>query len=544
MSVISRVAIKLLAVFSLLLVAACGGSSSDGAQPTSAPKPDYYSQDVSWTQCAESWLIDSEYQSLHMGRSQFECATVKVPASYDGESTLSDLSVGMIRIPASEESKGALFINPGGPGESGVEAAQWSNFPDELVAEYDIIGWDPRGVGVSSPIRCSDELDLASYYELPTVIDSAQELAQEEAFFDEYYADCKSSNPAWWAMTTANTVRDLDILRELVTPGDDLNFLGWSYGTTLAMEYIRLFPDNAGRLVLDSTTAPDLDEYEDDLTTASAIYESELRLFEKCAADSDCPGDSVEEVQDIIFAARDAAEAGQMYGSFGTVDGAGDFEEYTIGSASLIHHGIFALTYWPFEEAYPEFKAGMQELESGYMTIFEWYGLSLDGYDLSEGTRNNSYEILSIVNCLDKDTRDLHSESEYLAQQDKLAAANPFDEMYFDAPNGYEAPFEQGKGCDWTEFALADDSIPDPPSEIPAPVNESGKSFLVVSALGDTVTPYEYAQKTASDLNSVLLTYSGTGHALGFSGTSSCIDETITEYLLSGTLPDEGTVCD
>jgi pimeloyl-ACP methyl ester carboxylesterase len=310
------------------------------------------------------------------------------------------------------------------------------------------------------------------------------------------------------------------------------------------MEYIRAFPAKAGRLVLDSTTAPDLDEYADDLTTAAAIYESELRLFEECAKDEECPGESVSEVQDIILAARDAAEAGQLYGYYGTEYGAGDLEEFTLGSAYLIHHGIFQLTYWPFEEAYPEFKAGIQELESGYMTIFEWYGLSLDGYDLSAGTRDNSYEILSIVNCLDKDLRDTHSEDEYLAQQDKLAAANPFDEMFFDAPNGYEEPFEQNKGCEWTEFAMADPNIPDPPSELAAPVNESGKSFLVVSAKGDTVTPYEYAEKTASQLKSVLLTYSGTGHALGYSGTSSCIDDSITDYLLTGTLPEVGTVCD
>jgi pimeloyl-ACP methyl ester carboxylesterase len=345
-------------------------------------------------------------------------------------------------------------------------------------------------------------------------------------------------------MSTANTVRDMDILRQLVTPDLPLNFLGWSYGTTLAMEYIRTFPANAGRMVLDSVTAPDVDAYADDLTSTSAIYDAYLRLFERCAEDRECPGRTVDEVQQVIFAARDAAEAGTLYGSYGTQAAPTGFDGYTLGSAYLIHHGIFALTYSASERAYLDFKMGMQELEAGYMTTFEWYGLNLDGYSPDEGTRNNSYEILTVVNCLDVDTRDMHTEAEFRAQQEALEEADPFTAAFFENANGYEEPFEPNAGCFWTEEALEDDLIPDPPAKIAAPVNTSGKSFLVIGSKGDTVTPYEYAVKLAEQIDSTLLTYTGEGHAISYGYSSKCIDDAVDDYLIEGTLPELNAECD
>lgn len=540
-----RTAVLLFLLIGLVAYAVWPSSTTPSA-PVSKPVDDaaFRNQSVTWEPCADKLFVDKEQFNADFNVDDVSCALIDVPASYDSNygADLKPLSIQVMKQAAPDQNKklGALFFNPGGPGESGVEEIQWIGIDKKLRENYDIIGFDPRGVGASSPIRCSDKMDLESYFTGYMSPENETEALANQKFNDEYMADCLAKNPAWWTTTTANTVHDMDILREVITGGEPLNFLGSSYGTTLAAQYIAAYPDHTGRIVLDSPTTTEGDEYANALVDAKAQYASFSRLFDKCAEDPECPGETRAEVEDLLIQARDKGEQGKLAGFAGIKDSA-DSPGDKVSSEYLIYEGITSLSYWPLEDAYPEFKTSMIDLQDGWNARFEYYGLSLDGYDPNTMERNNSYEILQIVNCLDTDGRDEHSASEQKAQEDALAKANPFQHRFFAAHSGYEFK-DETPGCDWTWEAVKDPAVPDPPEEMPAPVNDSGQQFLLIGSKGDNATPYEFAVRTAKSLNSVLLTYEGTGHAIAYNGFS-CIDDKITDYLLTGTLPAEGTSC-
>lgn len=514
--------------------------------PVSKPIDDstYRNQSVVWEQCADSLFLEEDHLNENFIVDDVTCASIEVPASYDQAygSDLKPLTIQVMKQSAPDQSKklGSLFFNPGGPGDSGIEEIQWLPLDQKLRESYDIIGFDPRGVGASSPIRCSDKMDLESYFTGFVSPENETEALANNKFNDAYMADCLAKNPAWWTTTTANTVRDIDILRELVAGAEPLNFLGSSYGTTLAAQYIAAYPEHTGRIVLDSPTATEGDKYANDLVDAKAQYASFSRMFDKCAEDPECPGETRADVEDLLIEARDKGEQGKLTGFAGikeSIDSPGD----KVSSEYLIYEGILALSYWSIDEAYPEFKTALIELQDGWNARFEYYGLSLDGYDPNTMERSNSYEILQIVNCLDTDGRDSHTAAEQKAHEGALELANPFAHRFFTAHSGYEHN-DDTPGCDWTWEAIADPEIPDPPAQLPSPVNDSGQQFLLIGSKGDNATPYEFAVRTAKSLNSVLLTYEGTGHAIAYNGFS-CIDDKITDYFLTGALPDAGTSC-
>ena len=222
---------------------------------------DYRSQDVSWEACEESWLLASP--SAVMWSSVVDCASIRVPGSYDESVTTPDFTIAMMRVRASEEVEDVIFINPGGPGGSGVEQVQTSDFPADILEQYAFIGFDPRGVGKSTfvdgtTIKCSDELDYLSYFGEASPASEA-ELDESVLENDLYYEDCVANNPYWWTLSTARVVDDLDVMREVVTPGRPLNFIGSSYGTTIAGRYVTTYPETVGKIVFDSPTTVDTD---------------------------------------------------------------------------------------------------------------------------------------------------------------------------------------------------------------------------------------------------------------------------------------------
>ena len=541
-----RVAVMLFAVVGLVAYFFYPTSSSSPSAPPVKPVDDssFRTQSVEWAPCAEDLFMDKDQFDPNFVKADVVCATIKVPASYDQNygKDLAPINVEVMKQPAKDQANklGSLFFNPGGPGESGIEEIQWIALDKKLRANYDIIGFDPRGVGASSPIRCSDKMDLESYFTGYMTPENETEAKVNDKFNDAYMQDCLKNNPTWWTTNTANTVHDMDILRQVITGDQSLNFLGSSYGTTLAAQYITAYPENTGRIVLDSPTSNEGGNYANDVVDAKAQYDSFARLFDKCAEDPDCPGATRQEVEDFLITERNLGEHGKLAGFAGIKDST-EYPGNKVSSEYLIYEGISALAYWPIDDAYPEFKSAMNELQTGWNAAFEYYGLSLDGYDPNTMKRNNSYEILQIVNCLDSDGRDHHTAEERKAQEDALAKANPFSHRFFESDTGYES-VDSTPGCDWTWAADEDPAIPDPPQAMPSISNDSGKQFLLIGSKGDNATPYEFAQRTAASLKSVLLTYEGTGHAIAYNGYA-CVDDKITNYLLTGELPAEGTSC-
>ncbi|TDD57384.1 alpha/beta hydrolase [Kribbella antibiotica] len=193
----------------------------------------------------------------------FQCATVEVPTDYDrphGPTT----TIAVTRLPASDPAHkvGTLFVNFGGPGAAGVASIQQvaqTAYSPELRARFDILGFDPRGVGLSDPATCyptaaEEAVVLAKLKEFPVTAQQERSYIADAA---KMAAHCRTTSPERFKhFSTANVARDLDLLRQAV--GDrKLNYLGYSYGTYLAATYAKLFPNKIRAMVMDGTLLPE-----------------------------------------------------------------------------------------------------------------------------------------------------------------------------------------------------------------------------------------------------------------------------------------------
>jgi pimeloyl-ACP methyl ester carboxylesterase len=517
--------IRSISVISLLVLASCATTTN------SADLSDYLSQNVQWQICPDDYFLKKDYRFSDFDKDNVTCAEIEVPISYD-DLSLGSKTVAMMGMGSRADQ--VVFYNPGGPGASGIEAIQTIDFPDVLDQEYFIIGFDPRGVGFSSPVRCDDEADLESYYKFDLYIESQAEADEFIAADQKFTADCAAANPYWWTITTENTVQDIELMRAVLTD-QPLNFIGSSYGTTLAMEYLRAYPENIGKVMLDSPVLIGLDNDEDSLQQGKGFNDSFERLFAECAADAKCPGNSVMEVAELIKQKLIAADDGKVLGYWG-VQQSSLSPDATVASANMIMDGLSQMSYFELDDVYSDFREGMIELiEKNDSWIFEFYGLLFNGYDPETKERSNMSEILYIVNCLDIDSRDFDSLDELKEFDKKYQAAAPLVHYLYTPPNGFIWSSAR-QGCEWSWLAFDDDSIPDPPAKVPGPVNESGKQILIIASQGDNATPYVGAVKVARQLKSPLVTFTGTGHAIAFNG-NTCLKDQITNFFgTSGSL--------
>ncbi|VEG27621.1 Tripeptidyl aminopeptidase precursor [Actinomyces howellii] len=285
------------------------------APPVPAGLESYYSQKVDWAPCEDD--------------ASFECATVTVPLDYDDPSGQT-IDLALKKLPSTSGNPiGTLLTNPGGPGGSGVDyVSQEGVFSDALRSAYDIIGFDPRGVGKSTPLTClspqeiSDtvaaELEASGAGAAQDPADAAQteepsEVAGEETADSteqtaaELASKCEQNSPVPGIidhMDTASVARDMDVLRGL--SGDNrLYYLGVSYGTYLGARYAEMFPSHVGRMVLDSAQDPSRENAENVVEQAEAIERSLHAYVEHCQSGKDCPltGDTeagVAQIKELI----------------------------------------------------------------------------------------------------------------------------------------------------------------------------------------------------------------------------------------------------
>ena len=480
-----------------------GGSI--GARKGDVPKglEKFYKQKLAWAPCKDD--------------AKMQCANVKVPLDYKKPGGKA-ITVAMAKLPAKGGKPiGSLFVNPGGPGESGIDLVSRADkaFSKDVMDKYDIIGFDPRGVGSSTPVDCVDDRELAKI--LDSDIDTSTEAGRKarKAQARQIAKGCKEKSGELLAhVGTEPAARDMDVLRGLV--GDEkLNYFGFSYGTSLGGMYADLFPKKVGRMVLDGAANPQQSFLPSTYTQMLGFEKSFERYAERCVKAGNCSlGSSVDAAKKKMRALLDQAHATP----FKTSDPNRPLNR------SMLRIALTGLMYK--DEWWPLITGGAQGLiedndGSTFMLPLDIYiGRVGDSFD------GNSMEAYWAINCADYVQS---SESEYQKYAKKL----------------------KREAVVFGSFSAEDDlamhvcaELPYHPKANPGPYRAKGSApIVVIGTRHDPATPYSWAQNMHKTLeNSVLLTWEGDGH-LAYRRAGSCIDTSVDKYLLTGEVPKDGLVC-
>ncbi len=460
------------------------------------------------------------------------CADVRAPLDWG------DAEAGTIRLRLVKQAAtggdpiGTLFVNPGGPGASGADYVR-TNIDGAVGAalqrDYDIVGWDPRGVGASSAVSCFDDAGMDAF--LFGIDEDFAELergsaewiaaaAEESATFG---AACQqNTGPLLGHVDTDSTVRDLDMLREIV--GDDeLHYLGYSYGTFIGARYAETYPERVGRMVLDGVLSP--------AATLAEVVREQTRGFESalrgyaswCLSGDECPlagdgsGSSGEGASEAAVNAAmaeirtllDKVDETPMLASDGRL----------LGSSTLltaIITPLYSQSNWAYlNTLFASVAEGDADL--AFALADSYYGRVDGSYE------DNSTVAFSAINCLDY-PRDADPErmKREAAELEQLAPTIGKFQGYGDLScAGW--PY---RGVNSRDAVTAAGSGP----------------ILVLGTTGDPATPYQWAVDLAEQLeNGVLVTLEGEGHTAY--GKNVCVDRAVESYLLDGTPPKDGLLC-
>ncbi|MFF4989671.1 alpha/beta hydrolase [Streptosporangium saharense] len=442
----------------------------------------------------------------------YECAKLTVPLDYakpDGEK----IEISVNRLPATGKRLGSILINPGGPGASGVEYARnaRSVLSDAVREKFDVVGFDPRGVGGSSPVRCLSSKELDDYTGLDGSPDSPEEITALEEGARHYVAGCEArSGRLLPYVGTANAARDMDRLRAAL--GDErLTYLGKSYGTQLGAVYADLFPKRVRALVLDGAVDPALTPLEMNLTQARGFEVALDAFLENCLTTPDCPfHGTVASAREQITELLKRADRQPLTNK---TDNREIGESWTVlGLATPLYE----------RQAWPVLRRALTDAQRGDgTTLLRLADLLINrGRD---GEYANQTEANTAINCVDATFP--RSSAEFAAAASKSLKDAPLFGPYIM----------------WGTLPCAYWPVkPVPREKIDAP---GAAPILVVGTERDPATPYEWAKALANELSSgVLVDFDGDGHTAYRSG-SSCVDRIVDDYLINLTVPKDGVRC-
>ncbi|MDZ7578566.1 MAG: alpha/beta hydrolase [Candidatus Nanopelagicales bacterium] len=471
---------------------------SSSAIPLSA----YYDQDLDWQSCG----------------GEFECARLSVPKDYE-DASAGDFQIDIVRLPSTgDQRQGSLVVNPGGPGGSGVEYARAAahSVSGQVRQSYDIVGFDPRGVGGSDPVDCVTDSELDSFIAADGAPSNPQEAEDLAEMAKEFGRDCAATSPdSYKYMGTDSVARDLDILRAVL--GDDkLNYLGKSYGTLIGETYLKLFADKVRRMVLDGVLPPDLTSEQVHLDQAVG-FEQELRRFVRyCQRRLSCPlpkGSVNKGVASIQRFLKDL-RANPIKA-----------ERDRPLTESLAAGAILYYLYAPFYGDWDELSAGLAPAFRGDGSkLMKMLDRRLDRS--SDGQyQDNSIEAFYAVTCLDR-----------AAESDLAVLAKREKEWAKIAPTF-------GASVAWSDLVCG--QWPTPPTGKPFKVDGAGAGpILVVSPTRDPATPLKWARRVVSQLtDGHLITWNADGHTAYMNG-SACVDRAVNDYLLTGRGPKNDPRCE
>ncbi|MER7518697.1 alpha/beta hydrolase [Streptomyces sp. NPDC126499] len=497
-----------------VLAAGCTATSSGGDAPptTAGPKPTAThsagsSLPAALTGQRPDWKSCPAPEGGQAPGSAWRCATVTVPLDHakpDGAT----IRVALVRKEATDRERrlGSLLFNFGGPGASGVEilpraAGEYA----KLGERYDLVSFDPRGVGGSAGVVCRDDAEQDA---AERTVDLTPDTPAEEAAFLKdnaaFAAGCaRRSGTVLPHTRTTDTARDLDLVRQVL--GDEkLHYFGMSYGTELGAAYAHLFPSKVGRLVLDAVVDPTAD------TAGHARNQTigfQRALDNYLTSTGQSPKAGTERIARLLRKLdREPLRVGER--------------RLTEGLATT---GIAVTLYG--QSNWPLLTQALDEAERGdgtrLLQLADWYN------DRDESghyaTQSHSQRAIS---CADSAERPTPGEARALLPEFRRLSP------VFGA---YLAWDTAGWCAAWPVKGETRDVDASAPGAAP---------ILVVGTTGDPATPYEGAEKMAKELGAgvgVLVTNKGEGH--GAYGTSACATRTIDAYFLDGQVPAYGTTC-
>ena len=459
----------------------------------------FYSQELTWTECGTG----------------FDCTDVTAPLDWENPAA-GDITLAVVRHRAEGTPVGSLLTNPGGPGASGVDLVL-NNLGfavgADLIENFDVIGFDPRGVGDSTAVTCYDAPEMDDYlYGIPAAARGTAEWEAELLDAHKSFADACDANSGGILpyITTVNAARDMDLIRAVL--GDkQLNYLGYSYGTFLGATYAKLYPEKAGRLVLDGAIDPAVPGLEVGATQALG-FESALRAYmQSCLDSGECPfAGTVDEAMADLGALLASVDRTPLQSGDGRLMG-----------ADTLLTGIIAALYsqdnWGFlTQALDE---ALQGDPTSAFLLADFYNSREDGVYI-----DNSTEAFRAYNCMDYPVED--DPAAEAAIDAKIAEGAPTIAPYWSGPDSCEV---------W----------PYPPTGTRGEITAEGAGpILVIGTTNDPATPYEWSESLADQLEEgVLITRVGEGHT-GYNKGNICVDDAVEAFLLDDVVPEDGLRCE
>lgn len=447
----------------------------------------------------------------------WQCAKMKAPRDWDEpEGDTIDIELIRVRTTAPEDRRiGSLIFNFGGPGGSGVTTLPaFGSSYEALRTRYDLVSFDPRGVGRSAPVWCEDDQQLDAYFQQDASPDDAAERTEFLDSTKEFNGACEKNSGAMLPhVGTTEAARDLELMRQVL--GDDkLHYFGISYGTELGGVYAHLFPEKVGRAVFDAVVDPTQNPEQGSLAQAKGFQLALGNFAEDCVSRvEDCPiGDTAEDVENRIAKLLKDLDSKPIKGIFP--------RELTQAAAtSGILQALYSKDLWPY------LTEGLEQAYDGDGSTLMLLSDALNGRS-ENGEYNNSTAANVSINCADDKPRYTPAFVE-----DRLPEFRAASELFGDS-----LAWSLLSCTDWPVAGAADH--PDVSAPGAAPI-------LVVGNTGDPATPYEGARKMAQALGDgvgVEMTYRGEGHG-AYESDNKCVRDAVNGYLLDGKVPTAGTVC-
>lgn len=447
-----------------------------------------------------------------------QCRTVAVPIDYakpDG----AQAQLAVIRVPASGNRIGVLVVNPGGPGASAVQtvAGMGASLADtEIGRSFDLVGIDPRGVGHSTPeLRCRTDAEFDAFRKEPLADYSPAGVAHIERLYGQFVRACtdRMGTEFLTGVGTATAVQDMEVVRAALGE-DQINYLGFSYGTALGAAYAERYPDRVRAMVFDGAIDPQLDPIAKRIRQMAGFQTAFDDYAADCAQSPGCPL-GTDPAQFVTRFHRLVNPLVQRPGY--TSDPRGlSYQDAITGTVN----GLYTQRYWKF-------------LTSGLL-------------GLARGTDAGDLLLLA------DEYQGRDEAGHYTNQQDAFTAIGCVDAPFPTDPAAWAeadrrirevAPFLSYGG--FTGFAPRDVCAmwPVPPTSAPRPASSPGPGkVIVVSTTRDPATPYQAGVDLARQMGAPLITFDGTQHTVVFNG-DACVETAVVNYLVDSVVPPDGLRC-